>query len=119
MKPGPLLSLDKLVVRMRIRGHEDKGTGCFSRGRKLVKTQKRPARPSYALVSAGGLEPSWKRVIEAMPDRFTAGIDDVFSEGEYLHVVKAIREGLLAKLSPETAKKVAYENTDRLFGISK
>lgn len=69
--------------------------------------------------SAGWLEPSWKKVIEAMPDRFMAGIDDVFSGGEYLHVVKAIREGLLAKLSPETAKKVAYENADRLFGISK
>jgi len=69
--------------------------------------------------SAGWLEPSWKKLIEAMADRFTAGIDDVFSEAEYLHTVKAVREGLLANLSPEAAKKVAYENADRLFRISK
>ncbi len=65
-----------------------------------------------------GLEEDWRELIERMPDRFMVGIDDVYSAEMYRDVVEAIRKGLLAKLTPETARKVAHANADRLFKMN-
>lgn len=73
--------------------------------------------PSVVIFTADGFQQDdWRKVIEDFPDRFTVGIDDVESWSEYETVVKTIRKGLLAHLSPETAEKVAYKNADRLYG---
>jgi hypothetical protein len=56
-------------------------------------------------------------LIEDYPDRFMVAIDDVRSWDEYAGVVAAIRQGVLAKLSPATAEKVAYKNAVRLFSL--
>lgn len=59
---------------------------------------------------AGGIKPDWKALIEAFPDRFAVGVDDVQDWKEYDAVATMIRTGLLARLSPATARKVAFEN---------
>ncbi len=79
------------------------------------RVKKYPERQIYA---GNKLDSAWKSLIEEMPERFTVGVDDVHSEKEYAHVVRAIREGLLANLTPETARRVAHENADRIFGMN-
>jgi len=66
---------------------------------------------------ATSLRPDWKNLIEDYPDRFYAGIDDVTGWNEYEEVARAIRNGLLANLSPAAAEKVAYRNAVSLFGL--
>ncbi|MGE5523063.1 MAG: amidohydrolase family protein [Rhodospirillaceae bacterium] len=66
---------------------------------------------------ANSLRADWKSLIEDYPDRFYVGIDDVTSWNEYDAVVHAIRNGLLANLSPATAEKVAHRNAVALFGL--
>ena len=60
---------------------------------------------------------NWKKLIEAYPDRFVVGVDNVYSWEEYEKVIRAIRFGLLANLSPATAEKVAYRNAQAWFGL--
>jgi hypothetical protein len=71
----------------------------------------------YTVYTRGDLRPEWKKLIEDYPDRFMAGIDDVQSWNEYEEIVRNIRSGLLANLSPATAEKVAYKNAVALFGL--
>lgn len=59
----------------------------------------------------------WKELIEDYPDRFVVGSDIPQSWEEYESIVRAIRFGLLANLSPATAEKVAYKNAQAWFGL--
>ncbi|MGQ2980600.1 MAG: amidohydrolase family protein [Polaromonas sp.] len=70
-----------------------------------------------SLFRKAGIKPDWKQLIEDHPDRFMVAIDDVHSWDEYAGVVAAIRQGVLAMLSPATAEKVAYKNAVRLFRL--
>lgn len=63
------------------------------------------------------IKPEWLALVEEFPDRFMLAIDDVVSWEQYDQVVSATREGVLAKLTPSTAEKVAYRNAVRLFGL--
>lgn len=73
-----------------------------------------PSTPKYP----ASLQSHWKALIEEMPDRFMAGIDDVHDWAQYDEVVRSIREGLLAQLSPVTMAKVAHENAQRVFRLT-
>jgi len=42
---------------------------------------------------------------------------DANSRSEYDGAIKAVREGLLPYLRPATARKVAHENAQQLFGL--
>ena len=59
----------------------------------------------------------WKKLIENYPDRFVVGVDIPQNWEEYESIVRAIRFGLLANLSPETAEKVAHKNARAWFGL--
>lgn len=63
-----------------------------------------------AIFDAGGIKSDWRALIEAFPDRFAVGIDDVHDWAEYDAVATIIRRGLLERLTPETARKVAFAN---------
>jgi predicted TIM-barrel fold metal-dependent hydrolase len=63
------------------------------------------------------LDRDWKKLIEDYPDRFVVGIDTVHDWQTYEGVVRAIRLGLLANLSPETAQKLASANAEAWFGL--
>ena len=63
-----------------------------------------------------GPDAGWLQLIEGHPDRFMIGTD-ANSRSEYDGAIKAVREGLLPYLRPATARKVAYENAQRLFGL--
>lgn len=65
----------------------------------------------------GGIKSDWRALIEDFPDRFMVAVDDVHSWNEYDDVVTAIRKGLLPQLKPETAEKLAYKNTLRVFRL--
>lgn len=73
--------------------------------------------PERIIFSKNALDPAWRALIEEFPDRFMVGVDDVHSWGEYDQVVESIRLGVLARLSPQTAEKVAYQNGVRLFRL--
>ena len=71
----------------------------------------------YAVFDERGIRLGWTKLIEDYPDRFVVGVDTVHSWDEYDAVVRAIRSGLLARLSPDTARKVAYGNAQAWFGL--
>lgn len=78
-----------------------------------------PQRPGlrFTIFDESSLANDWRRLIEDYPERFVVGVDTVHTWDEYDRVVRAIRLGLLAHLSPETAEKVAYRNAQVWFGI--
>lgn len=78
----------------------------------------RYGREKNPLMSQGRtLGAEWRAVIEAFPDRFLAGIDAV-DPSHYDHYAKwaaGLRKAL-AELPPEIARRVAFENAERLLG---
>lgn len=76
------------------------------------------ARSAYqAVYNEGSILGGRKKLIEDYPDRFVVGVDVPQSWQEYATILRAIRFGLLANLSPETAEKVAYKNAQSWFGL--
>jgi len=71
-----------------------------------------------SLFQRADIKPDWLKLVEDFPDRFMLAIDDVVSWEQYDLVVAATREGLLAKLTPATAEKVAYRNALKLYGLA-
>lgn len=69
------------------------------------------------IFDSSGIRSDWKQLIEAFPDRFSTGIDDVNNWKEYDETAAMIRKGLLAQLTPATARAVAYENASRWIGM--
>lgn len=71
----------------------------------------------HTVYSDHALESDWQQLIEDYPDRFIIGVDLADSSQNYEASVRAIRNGLLASLTPETAEKVAYRNAEAWFGL--
>ncbi|MES2383356.1 MAG: amidohydrolase family protein [Pseudomonadota bacterium] len=69
------------------------------------------------VLQAAGMKDDWRQLIEDHPDRFMVGIDDVHTWDIYDQTVLAIRQGVLAQLTPATAEKVAWRNAARLFRL--
>ncbi|MGQ2980221.1 MAG: amidohydrolase family protein [Polaromonas sp.] len=69
------------------------------------------------LLQAAGMKDDWRQLIEDHSDRFMVGIDDVHTWEIYDQTVLAIRQGVLAQLTPATAEKVAWRNAARLFRL--
>lgn len=65
----------------------------------------------------GSLFPEMKELFEQFPDRFMVGMD-VYFNGAYKFFPERVYRfrQLLSGLSPATARKLAYENAERLFG---
>jgi predicted TIM-barrel fold metal-dependent hydrolase len=63
------------------------------------------------------VEPEWLDLIEAFPDQFVVGTDVADEGHDFDKVVGDIRNGLLPRLSAETANKVAYLNAMKLFDL--
>lgn len=76
-----------------------------------------PRADQHAIFDRFGIRAGWKGLIEEYSDRFFLGTDDVHTWNAYEEVVRNIRTGLLADLSPAAAEKVAYKNAVLLFGL--
>ncbi|MDP3701853.1 MAG: amidohydrolase family protein [Hylemonella sp.] len=70
-----------------------------------------------SLIQSAGMKDDWRQLIEDHSDRFMVGIDDVHTWEIYDQTVMAIRQGVLAQLSPTTAEKVAWRNAVRVFRL--
>jgi predicted TIM-barrel fold metal-dependent hydrolase len=62
-----------------------------------------------------GAEPDFLKLIEDFPDRFMIGTDAYCCD--YSQMIATYRKGLLARLSPTTLRKVAYENAQRVMKL--
>lgn len=71
--------------------------------------------PKREIFSSAGPNPAWVRLLEEFPDRFMIGTD-AENRGKYDEAIRTVRTGLLPYLRPATARKVAYENAQHLFG---
>jgi predicted TIM-barrel fold metal-dependent hydrolase len=76
-----------------------------------------PGLRPYMIHTADSADSAWLAVIEALPERFMVGSDIYTKDVSYDAVIAAIRSGLLARLTPATLKKVAYENAQRVFRL--
>lgn len=65
----------------------------------------------------GNLYPEMARLFDDFPDRFMIGTDAAHTPAlnNYLSRIARFRK-LLSQLKPETARKLAYENAEQLFG---
>jgi hypothetical protein len=110
-------------VRVMLEKHPNLYCDLSFRGAPLATAESRqdPARLVFwgkSLFQSAGIKPEWRQLIEDHPDRFMVGIDDVHSWGIYDDTATAIREGVLAQLTPATAEKVAFRNAVRLFRLA-
>lgn len=71
---------------------------------------------SREIFSSSGISSSWRQLMEDHSDRFMVGTD-AHSGSEFEDAIKTIRTGLLPDLKPATARKIAYQNAQRLFGL--
>lgn len=67
----------------------------------------------YAVYDERTLERDWQQLIEDHPDRFVVGVDLAGNPQDYETSVQAIRNGLLANLTPATAEQVAHAATPK------
>ncbi|MFZ5779092.1 MAG: amidohydrolase family protein [Pseudomonadota bacterium] len=67
--------------------------------------------------SNGKVAPGWRELFLEFPDRFVVGTD-TFTPERWHYVVEHARwsRQWLSDLPPDVARKIAYENGDRLFG---
>jgi len=73
------------------------------------------------LNSKGELYEDWAKLFEEMPDRFAIGSDAKFLRkgyalDQYGWIIEKLRL-MLGNLSPETARKIAYDNAKKIFSI--
>lgn len=73
-------------------------------------------KPARNIFTRDGIDPSWRALMESHSDRFMVGTD-AHNEKQFFGAIKTIRKGLLPNLKPETARKVAYQNAQRLFKL--
>jgi predicted TIM-barrel fold metal-dependent hydrolase len=68
----------------------------------------------------GSIDPSTRDLFEAFPDRFIIGTDTAhpFQYSRYADIVAAFRR-LLSNLKPDTARKIGYENAERVYGTAR
>lgn len=70
----------------------------------------------WEIFNSDGIRSSWRQLMEDHSDRFMIGTDadsgDVFEAK-----INTVRKGLLPYLKPDTARKIAYENAQRLFDL--
>ena len=65
----------------------------------------------------GSISPRWKVVLERFSDRFMVGSDTwVNSQWQRYGSIIDTNRQWLAQLTPEAAKRIAYQNAERLFG---
>jgi hypothetical protein len=77
---------------------------------------------NWFIVPGRGLNPKWRALILEFPDRFTIGSDIFFQPPEVWHrfaqpmklAIQVVRAPLLP---PAVARKLAFENAQRLFGL--
>lgn len=70
---------------------------------------------SDGMYGKANIQKDWLKLVEDFPDRFMLAIDDVHSWEQYDAVAQSLRAGVLSKLTPATAEKLAYQNALKLF----
>ena len=76
-------------------------------------------KPSLAS-ETGPVDPTWKALIEKMPDRFLFGIDvwaPRLFEPAMLDRLMTWTRRVLGELKPDVAERVAYGNAATLLGV--
>lgn len=65
----------------------------------------------------GELQPAWKKLLEAYPDRFLLAFDGVFAWSWRTDVVPEAREwrAALGRLDEKAARRIGHENAERLW----
>lgn len=71
---------------------------------------------SREIFNGDGINSSWRELMEDHSDRFMVGTD-TNSEKQFVDSIKTVRKGLLPNLKPDTARKIAYQNAQRLFKL--
>ncbi len=87
---------------------------CELSSRSQTSMARLPAAQVYGFDFA---RPQWLASIEKYPDRYMVGTDVTSDSESFDDEVKQIRNGLLARLKPETLLKVANGNAKRLMKV--
>jgi hypothetical protein len=73
-------------------------------------------KDSREIFYGDGIDSSWRELMEDHSDRFMVGTD-AHSAKQFVKSIQNVRKGLLPNLKPDTARKIAYQNAQRLFGL--
>lgn len=74
-------------------------------------------RSEYQIFGTGFAKSNWLASIEKFSDRYMVGTDATSESVNYDDEIRQIRDGLLARLTPETLLKVANGNAKRLLRV--
>jgi predicted TIM-barrel fold metal-dependent hydrolase len=80
-----------------------------------VLGEKHPLAGAIRIYDLNGIQGEWLKFIEAMPDRFMIGSDAIHES--YDDIIRSYRTNFLPYLKPDTMRKVAYENAQRVFKL--
>ena len=68
------------------------------------------------IFNSSGIDSYWRELMEDHSDRFMVGTD-AHNDKQFVGSIKTVRKGLLPNLKPDTARKIAYQNAQRLFKL--
>ena len=68
------------------------------------------------IFDSSGIDSFWRELMEDHSDRFMVGTD-AHNKKQFVGSIKTVRKGLLPNLKPDTARKIAYQNAQRLFKL--
>ena len=68
------------------------------------------------IFDSSGIDSTWRELLEDHSDRFMVGTD-AHNNKQFVGAIKTVRKGLLPNLKPDTARKIAYQNAQRLFKL--
>ena len=68
------------------------------------------------IFNSSGIDSYWRELMEDHSDRFMVGTD-AHNDKQFVGAIKTVRKGLLPNLKPDTARKIAYQNAQRLFKL--
>ncbi len=101
------------LTRRLLREHPNLYIGISPKGGPLVR--------NWLMQKGRGINPDWRAVIVEFPDRFVIGTDSFYQPDaptRRMPVAAPLVPRLVHQLPPRVARMVAYENAQRVFGIS-
>ena len=75
-----------------------------------------PGDPNRIIGADGKIDPEWEHLIHLFPSRFLIGLDSKYPQLPDQRFERC--RALLNQLPPGLARKVAYENADRLYNLT-
>lgn len=112
-----LFTPDLALVRSLLASHPNLYCELSARSRSHFPNPDLPLARARIIYSLDHADAAWLALIEEFPTRFMVGSDTYYAGINFDVQIREIRNGLLARLKPETIPLVAFENAVRVMQL--